>query len=124
MSEHTKGRMALPAGRTCVDCVHFGGCVAFIGAEHIHDRQTRCDWSPSRFFLSAAAALDDARRDRDELIEALREAFDFTKYAAAIHFNPNSGNTQDWLDGMKTRIEALQEKIPALLAKHAPKVKV
>ena len=41
--------MALPAGKSCADCVGFARCRAFIGAAHIHDKQHRCDWSPSAF---------------------------------------------------------------------------
>jgi hypothetical protein len=41
--------MALPAGKSCVDCVGFERRLAFIGAAHINDRATRCDWAPSHF---------------------------------------------------------------------------
>ena len=42
--------MALPAGKSCADCRNYERCRAFIGARHIHDKQTRCDWAPSRFW--------------------------------------------------------------------------
>ena len=41
--------MLLPSGKHCTDCVSFQKCVAFIGPKHINDKQTRCDWAPSRF---------------------------------------------------------------------------
>ena len=43
--------MALPKGRSCADCAFYRHCRAFIGEAHIHDKQTRCDWSPSRFIM-------------------------------------------------------------------------
>lgn len=41
--------MALPPGKSCADCLGFERCLAFIGAAHINERATRCDWSPSHF---------------------------------------------------------------------------
>jgi hypothetical protein len=45
--------MALPEGRTCAHCKSYERCRAFIGERHINDKQTRCDWAPSRFRLAA-----------------------------------------------------------------------
>lgn len=47
----------LPDGLTCAQCVSFQRCKALIGPEHINDKQTQCDWDPSRFGLSRAWAM-------------------------------------------------------------------
>jgi hypothetical protein len=39
--------MALPAGKTCGDCIGWARCKAFIGS--LKPTNTRCDWAPSAF---------------------------------------------------------------------------
>lgn len=57
--------MALPAGKSCADCVSFVRCRAFIGPEHIHEKQARCDWSPSRFRPRVFDFIEHLHRQRD-----------------------------------------------------------
>jgi hypothetical protein len=43
----SKGRMALPVGKTCKDCVYFGvRCSWLVGAK---PDWTSCDFNPHRF---------------------------------------------------------------------------
>jgi hypothetical protein len=42
-------QMALPEGKTCGDCRHFGRCSALI--KQIAGDEV-CDWSPSRFIAN------------------------------------------------------------------------
>jgi len=60
MSGHEKDLMALPPGQNCSDCRSFARCRALIGSHNIHDQQTRCDWSPSRFSALNAEARQQA----------------------------------------------------------------
>lgn len=53
----TDDDMALPAGKSCCDCAHFKRCRALIGAKHINEAATRCDFAPSRFRLRQPEAL-------------------------------------------------------------------
>lgn len=45
--------MSLPAGMTCIDCVHVRRCCTMFG--HIPGDET-CDWAPSRFRARVPAA--------------------------------------------------------------------
>ncbi|SSW66651.1 hypothetical protein AVE30378_02190 [Achromobacter veterisilvae] len=50
--------MNLPEGKTCGDCVHFRRCngiYGLIAADEV------CDWTPSRFRLSAAISSEGGR---------------------------------------------------------------
>jgi hypothetical protein len=52
--------MALPSGKTCGDCHHHKFCKQFFGCPATN---TRCDWSPSRFFQRANVKESHDARD-------------------------------------------------------------
>lgn len=53
-------KMDLPAGVKCGDCAHMPRCKAIFG--HV-ESDTRCDWSPSRYYPSRATAYWNAEMD-------------------------------------------------------------
>lgn len=62
----------------------------------------------------SSQALDLVRENvalRARVDELYREAvagYQLSTYAAAIHWGPRDTNTQDWLDGLRARIELVQ----------------
>ncbi|ARP86262.1 hypothetical protein [Bordetella genomosp. 9] len=48
-------KMNLPAGTTCGDCAHIYRCKTIFGHT---ETDTRCDWSPSRFYRAQRAGKE------------------------------------------------------------------
>lgn len=67
--------MDLPPDLTCGDCAHFARkCSWFISS--LTGKETRCDWSPSRFRMKpvVGGAPEEDDPPPDELVMSLREA--------------------------------------------------
>ena len=52
----TPDDMALPSGKTCIDCKFHGYCVKLFGCDPTN---THCDWAPSRFAAKKVVAKND-----------------------------------------------------------------
>ena len=90
-----RAEMALPAGKTCGDCVHTRRCVSMFGHT---PADTSCDFHPSRY---RERAPSDAERERLEgEVNRLENSFGYGPY--------DDGRCRDALASAKARLAALQ----------------
>jgi len=64
----------------------------------------------------AASKRDDVAGDEKELCQLIKDAFEFTKYAACIRWSEHECNTKDWLDGFEVQLEDIQGRLQAAIA--------
>lgn len=104
--------MALPAGRTCADCISYARCVALLSARHVNDKQTRCDWAPSRFRLDGVKI----ERRLNALLAALHEQFEAEDALTAWEQRPAADYLESQYRAAEHRVQIARQQVRLLVA--------